>query len=355
MNLPLVTVIIATFNSERLLPLVLRSIRKQTYPKDKIEILVVDGGSTDNTRLIAKKFAAKTIPNPNVEPLHAKYLGYMQAKGKYLMYLDHDEVIENSKSLRQKVDVFLGDPNIKAVIGNGYRNPIHSNIITRYINEFGDPFSFFVYRLSKHVDYFFSTMRRTYPSAMETSLYVLFDLSKMSRTPIIELVAGGSMVDGTFFKKTFPQIKVQYHLLPHLLYLLLPTKPYLAIMKHDALIHYSSGTMIGYIQKIIWRVKNNIFYTDTIGASGYSGREQYQSGVSRFSKMLFVPYSLSLILPILDAIYLSVTRKNIEYLIHVPLTVMTVFFILYYTLLKYIGIRPSLTSYDGSTVAYEKK
>jgi hypothetical protein len=111
----------------------------------------------------------------------------------------------------------------------------------------------------------------------------------------------------------------------------------------------------GYMQKIIWRVKNNIFYTDTIGASGFSGREQYQSTVSGFKKVLFIPYSLSLILPILDALHLSVTRKNIAYLIHAPLTVLTAIFILYFAFLKCIGVRPSLMSYDGTTAAYEKK
>jgi glycosyltransferase involved in cell wall biosynthesis len=355
MSKPKITIIIATFNSEKLLPKVLTSIRKQSYPQNKIEILIVDGGSSDNTRVIAKKFGCRIINNVNVEPLYAKYLGYIQARGKYIMYLDHDEVIENNDSILRKVKVFLQNNQIKAVIGSGYKNPINHYIINWYTNEFGDPFSFFIYRLSKRSDFFLNTMRRRYTISKETTEYVLFDLSKVIQLPIIELVAGGSMIDGTFYKKTFPNILSQYQLLPHLLYLLLPKYPYFALMKNDALIHYSSDNLGSYIQKIIWRVKNNVFFTDTIGASGFSGRENYQSIISRLKRFLFIPYALSIILPLFDAIYLSMTRKNIMYIIHVPLTVMTAFFILYYRLLKYMGIRPSLTSYDGSTVAYEKK
>ena len=55
MNYPLVSIMIATFNSEKVLPRTLEAIRAQTYPQDKLEILAIDGGSTDSTLEIAKK------------------------------------------------------------------------------------------------------------------------------------------------------------------------------------------------------------------------------------------------------------------------------------------------------------
>ena len=42
-NFPLVSIVIATFNSEMLLPRTLDAIRHQTYPAESIEILIVDG------------------------------------------------------------------------------------------------------------------------------------------------------------------------------------------------------------------------------------------------------------------------------------------------------------------------
>ena len=54
MEYPVVSIVIATYNSEKLLPRTLDAIRRQTYPKERIEILIIDGGSKDNTIKIAK-------------------------------------------------------------------------------------------------------------------------------------------------------------------------------------------------------------------------------------------------------------------------------------------------------------
>ena len=73
-DLPIVTVAIATYNSEKLLPRTLKAIRKQSYPQEKIEILIIDGGSKDKTRLIAQEYGAIEIDNPKTEPVNAKLI-----------------------------------------------------------------------------------------------------------------------------------------------------------------------------------------------------------------------------------------------------------------------------------------
>ena len=351
---PLVSIVIATFNSERTLPLVLDSIRKQTYPQHCIEILIIDGGSTDTTLVIARKFHCRVINNLKVEPLYAKYLGYCQARGKYITYIDHDEVIGNPESIVRKVAVFCDNQKVKAVVASGYSSPKGYHIINRYINEFGDAFSFFIYRLSKNGDFFLKTMRERYTVIRDEKYCTIVDLSSSQTIPLIELGAGGGMFDGDFFKQTFPEIKEHYHLIPHFLHLLRGNFPFLAIMKNDVLIHYSSDNFGGYIKKIIWRVKNNIFFKETIGASGFSGRENYQSSQVWLKKFIFLPYAFTLIGPTIDAIYLIITRRDVSYIIHIPLTIITASLIVYYSMLKTLGLKPRLTSYDGSTPAYEK-
>ena len=44
MNYPLVSIVVATLNSQKTLSDALKSIKMQSYPQDKIEILVIDGG-----------------------------------------------------------------------------------------------------------------------------------------------------------------------------------------------------------------------------------------------------------------------------------------------------------------------
>ncbi len=54
--LPTVSIIIPAFNAEKTIKETLRSVTNLTYPKDKLEILLVDDASTDNTVKIAKSF-----------------------------------------------------------------------------------------------------------------------------------------------------------------------------------------------------------------------------------------------------------------------------------------------------------
>lgn len=52
--LPLVSIVIPTFNSSKTLGLCLESVRNQDY--DNVEIIVVDNNSSDSTKEIAEKF-----------------------------------------------------------------------------------------------------------------------------------------------------------------------------------------------------------------------------------------------------------------------------------------------------------
>ena len=54
-----VSIIIITLNEEKYLPKLLRDLSEQTAPDSIGEILVVDGGSTDDTKGAAEKFTSK--------------------------------------------------------------------------------------------------------------------------------------------------------------------------------------------------------------------------------------------------------------------------------------------------------
>jgi len=56
-NLPFVSIIIPCRNEEKFISKCLDSIVEQNYPKDKIEVLVVDGMSNDKTRDIIKEYS----------------------------------------------------------------------------------------------------------------------------------------------------------------------------------------------------------------------------------------------------------------------------------------------------------
>jgi glycosyltransferase involved in cell wall biosynthesis len=87
----LVSVIIPTWNSERTIDSCLQSIVNQTYKK--IEIIVVDGGSTDNTLKIVKKYPARLIVLNKRGRTYQRNQGVLNAKGELLLQVDSDEVL----------------------------------------------------------------------------------------------------------------------------------------------------------------------------------------------------------------------------------------------------------------------
>ena len=99
---PLVSFVIPVLNSERTLERCLKSIVCQDYPK--VEIIVVDGGSVDNSIEISKRYGAKVYHLKG--PLgDARKLGIEKSSGDLVALWDSDVYIPHSKWLLRGVDV----------------------------------------------------------------------------------------------------------------------------------------------------------------------------------------------------------------------------------------------------------
>ncbi|MEM3696469.1 MAG: glycosyltransferase [Candidatus Bathyarchaeia archaeon] len=83
----IVSVIIPTCNSSKTLERCLRSIKNQNYRK--IEVIIVDAYSKDETRKIAEQLADKTFLLAQ-ERSYARNFGAKQAKGRFLFFVDSD-------------------------------------------------------------------------------------------------------------------------------------------------------------------------------------------------------------------------------------------------------------------------
>lgn len=83
---PSVSFIIPTLNASWILERCLKAIRDQNYPRNKVEIIVADGGSTDSTIKIAKKYDARVIHNTEVLHEPGKALASEKAKGEIFFF-----------------------------------------------------------------------------------------------------------------------------------------------------------------------------------------------------------------------------------------------------------------------------
>jgi len=89
----LVSITIPTYNSEKTLEITLNSVKEQTY--QNIEIIIIDGYSKDKTLNVAKKYGAKVILCKG-KLLEARIKGAKASKGKYILLLDSDQILEKT-------------------------------------------------------------------------------------------------------------------------------------------------------------------------------------------------------------------------------------------------------------------
>ena len=132
-NLPLVSIIIPSFNQGAFIERTLLSILKQDY--SNIEIIVVDGASTDQTLDILRRYSDKY---PNVRWLSEKDEGYVDAVNKGLQLasgtiigIQSSDDYYNSIAIAEAVKLFLRYPEASLVTGRRIRININREEVGR--------------------------------------------------------------------------------------------------------------------------------------------------------------------------------------------------------------------------------
>ena len=115
--LPQVSVVIPVKDRADELKRCLASLAALSYPKDKIRIIVVDDGSSDDSTLVAQKFGAQVVPSGGTGrgPAAARNVGASHATGEILAFIDSDCSASVSR-LDDLIPAF-NDPAMAAVGG----------------------------------------------------------------------------------------------------------------------------------------------------------------------------------------------------------------------------------------------
>lgn len=147
--MPLISIIIPTYNRAELLELTISSVLKQTF--DDYEIIVVDDGSTDNTeekiiKVNCDKIIYLKMKHSGIQAV-ARNFGLKVAKGEYIAFIDSDDIWFPQK-LEKQIEYFIKNPEYKMICSNAYilRNNVETNEF--YIKEKFNDISIFL--LLKH-------------------------------------------------------------------------------------------------------------------------------------------------------------------------------------------------------------
>lgn len=111
-TLPKISVIIPTYNSEADIGKCLRSIFRQKYPQNLLEVIVVDDSSQDNTLDIVKQFPVKVAKHKSRHGEIGKMIGFREASGEYAVYLDSDCELKGSNWFQKMAKPLIVDSDI---------------------------------------------------------------------------------------------------------------------------------------------------------------------------------------------------------------------------------------------------
>ena len=117
-----ISIIVPIYNAEKFLPEAIESLINQTF-KD-IEIILVNDGSPDGSQKICEKYAEKderiiVVNKENGGLADARNAGMKVATGKYIMFLDADDMFEPDSC--ENMYKVIEKNNADYVIGN-YQN-----------------------------------------------------------------------------------------------------------------------------------------------------------------------------------------------------------------------------------------
>ena len=124
-----ISVIIPTYNRGNIIENTIKSTLNQTYKN--LEVIIIDDGSTDNTKEIIDKFDDKRIKyikiNENLGGSNARNIGIKHATGRFISFQDSDDIFYPNKLELQFNNMINQNSNldfckIKVIYNNSYYN-----------------------------------------------------------------------------------------------------------------------------------------------------------------------------------------------------------------------------------------
>lgn len=129
---PLVSIVTPSFNQAEFLEATMQSVLNQDY--EQIEYIVIDGGSTDGSLQLIKRYAGRLaywVSEPDQGQTEAINKGFAQATGKYLAWLNADDLLKPN-AVAEAVAFLEAHPEVGMVYGEADYINEHGHVLGRF-------------------------------------------------------------------------------------------------------------------------------------------------------------------------------------------------------------------------------
>lgn len=296
---PSFTVVIPTLDAEEQLAGCLRAISAQDYPRELVEILVCDGGSSDGTRSLAEGAGARVVHNAQRLAEPGVKLGLRLAKGDVAVVMAADNELVSRDWFTRFADAFR-DPGVIA----GYTHVVNTpqdRSFCRYFNYLhADPFNWFVYGPRAHPGRFADV----YPVREERGGYQVLDLAA-GEPPLLALAQGFAVRPEVLRLEAAERDDIL---------------PILNIIQSGGKLAYVD-TGIGHhtvtsFRNFIGKYRRRTALNYSLQDSGFPARRSLLGRRQKIRQYLWFPYALCGLLPLVDAIRGVRRDRDLAWLFH---------------------------------------
>jgi len=207
-----ISVILPTLNAARTLDRCLASIRAQVYPRESVEIVLADAGSTDDTLAIAKRYGVdRIVANPLKTGEAGKAAAIEASTGNILALIDSDNIFDD-RCYFTKAAALFDDPAIHSAEPMAWTYDPTDTLVNRYCALLGmnDPVSWFLgnYNRYSHLSRSFTGVPVRVAGVTEDAVIVDVDPSRVPTFGANGFMIRRSTLEGLDWKPYYFDIDV---------------------------------------------------------------------------------------------------------------------------------------------------
>ncbi|QQG40391.1 MAG: glycosyltransferase family 2 protein [Candidatus Levyibacteriota bacterium] len=310
-SLPTISIVTCLFNSDLIFfRKGLSSIENQHYPKKLIEHIVMDGGSTNGSMELAKKYGCKVFIRKDLleEAQERMAIGIKKAKNDLILILEADNILSSRNWLMEMIQPFLADKRIFCTYSAYYGYNKSLPATTRYSALFGTPEPT-VYFLKKNEK--ISIVDKHYDKGEilgETKNYFVV---RFKRENLPVLGDNGSL----FLRSAMEKVNIDPEVYAHpdafakLLDLGYDT---FGVVK-NGIIHIANPNILGMVKGKLWLKK---VYYDHQRYKRIYYVFSWRSKKDIFNVMKFIFFSITIIIPIFEAVRGFIKIRDLAWFLH---------------------------------------